>query len=240
LAYSIPTVRAYDPAFAYELAVIIKDGIYRMYEKREDLFYYITIGNENYRMPEMPKGCEEGIIKGIYKYKVSKKRSENKAHLLGSGAIMNEVLKAQEILEKDYNISTDVWSVTSYKQLHINAKEVERWNRLNPDKKQKLSYIEEITKGEKGVFIAASDYVQILGDAISEWFPVPLISLGTYGFGRSDTRENLRHFFEVDAKNIVYSTLYSLFEEKKITQAKLKKAAKDLGIKPDKPNPMFG
>lgn len=238
LAYPIPNLVAYDPAFAYELAVIIRDGIYRMYEKREDIFYYITITNENYAMPEMPKGAKEGILKGMYKFKKSKSKSTVKAHLFGSGAIMNEVIKAQEILEKNYKVSTDIWSVTSYKNLLLDAKNVERWNRMNPDKKQQTTYVSKITAKEKGVFVAASDYVLVLGDAIGKWLPGRLTTLGTFGFGRSDTRDQLRDFFEVDAKHIVFAALSSLVNDKKIKPEVLKKAVTDLGIKADKANPM--
>ncbi len=238
LSYTVPTVKAYDPAFAYELAVIIRDGIYRMYEKQENLFYYITVGNENYVQPPMPDNAEEGILNGMYKYKASKKKSKAKAHLLGSGSIMNETLKAQEILEGKYNVSADVWSVTSYKCLHLNAQDTDRWNMLHPEETPKLPYVGEITKDEKGVFVSASDYVQIMGDSISKWLPGPLHTLGTYGFGRSEGRKALRDFFEVDAKHIVYATLYSLVKEGTLKGDVLKKAIKDLGINPDKPNPM--
>jgi len=239
LAYSIPTLKTYDPAFAYELAVIIRDGIYKMYEKQENLFYYLTVMNENYAQPKMPKGVEEGILKGMYKYKASaKKNVKNKVHLLGSGTIMNETLKAKEILEKKYGIAADVWSVTSYKELHFDALETERYNLLNPGKKQKTPYIAEITANEKGVFVSASDYVQILADSISKWLPGPLYTLGTLGFGRSENRESLRDFFEVDAKHIVYASLHSLFKDKKIAVEVMKKAAKELKINPDKSNPM--
>ncbi len=238
LAYSIPTCMTYDPAFAYELAVIIRDGIYRMYEKQETLFYYITVMNENYAQPAMPKGSKEGILKGMYKFKASSKKTiKAKAHLLGSGTILNEVLKAQEILEKNYNVSSDVWSVTSYKNLHLDALQAERYNRFNPDKKPKVPYIREITKDEKGVFISASDYVQILGDSISKWLPGKLTSLGTFGFGRSEGRKELRDFFEVDAKHIVYTALYSLVEEGTIKPTVLKKAYSELGIDSKKLNP---
>jgi len=238
LAYSIPTCMTYDPAFAFELAVIIRDGIYRMYEKNEDLYYYITVMNENYAQPAMPKGSKEGILKGMYKFKASMKKTvKAKAHLMGSGAILNEVLKAQVILEKDYNVSADVWSITSYKNLHLDALETERYNRLNPDKKAKVSYIQKVTKDEKGVFISASDYVQILGDSISKWLPGKLTSLGTFGFGRSEGRKELRDFFEVDAKHIAYTTLYSLVEEGSIKPAVLKKAFDQLGIDSKKLNP---
>ncbi|MCX7798583.1 MAG: pyruvate dehydrogenase (acetyl-transferring), homodimeric type [Melioribacter sp.] len=237
LAYPVPNLMAYDPAFAYELAVIIRDGIYRMYEKQEDIFYYITIMNENYPQPPMPPNVKEGILKGMYKFKASQMSEQKlKAHLLGSGTILNEVIKAAEILENEYKVSTDVWSVTSYKNLHLDAQEIERWNMFHPDE-PKLPYISEITKDETGVFVAASDYVQILKDALAKWLPGPLHSLGTYGYGRSDSRAALRDFFEVDAKHIVYATLYSLYKEKKIKLDTLKKAQKELGINPNKPNP---
>ncbi len=242
LAYTIPNCIAYDPAYAYELAVIIRDGIYRMYEKQENVFYYITVMNENYAQPAMPetKGVKEGILKGMYKFKASKKKNPKaKAHLMGSGTILNEVLKAHEILEKDYGVSADIWSVTSYKNLHLDAQDTERWNMMNPDKKAKTPYVAQVTKGEKGIFISASDYVQILGDSISKWLPGPLKTLGTFGFGRSEDRAGLRDFFEVDAKHIVYATLYSLVKEGSLKADVLKKAAEALNIKSDKPNPMY-
>jgi pyruvate dehydrogenase E1 component len=255
LAYPVPNLVTYDPAFAYELAVIIRDGIYRMYEKQENVFYYITIMNENYSQPLMPSGAKDGILKGMYKFRESSlsparrdsdipsgKASEKadkkiKAHLLGSGTILNEVIKASEILEKNYKVATDIWSVTSYKNLHLDAQETERWNMLNPEKEQKLPYISEITKGEEGVFVAASDYVQLMKDALAKWLPGPLHSLGTFGFGRSEGRQSLRDFFEVDAKHIAYATLYSLMKEGKIKPEVVKKAQKELNINPDKPNP---
>jgi len=238
LAYPVPNLISYDPTFAYELAIIIRDGIYRMYEKKENVFYYITIMNENYAQPEMPKGVKDGILKGMYKFKSSGIKDQKvKAHLLGSGTILNEVIKAQKILETDYNVSADVWSVTSYKNLHLDAQETERWNMFNPDKEAKIPYISQITEGERGVFISASDFVQLSSDAISKWLPGQLHSLGTFGFGRSEGRTSLRDFFEVDSKHIVYATLYSLMKEGKIRFEVVKKAAKDLKINPDKKNP---
>jgi len=245
LAYTIPNVVAYDPAFAYELAVIIRDGIHRMYEKQENVYYYITIMNENYAQPEMPasaagepNGVKDGILKGMYKFSASGVKDQKvKAHLLGSGTILNEVIKAQEILEGKYNVSTDIWSVTSYKNLHLDAQEAERWNMFHPDKEAKVPYVSQATKGESGVFISASDYVQLSSDAIAKWLPGPLHSLGTFGFGRSEGRTSLRDFFEVDAKHIVYATLYSLMKEGKVKPEVVKKAVKDLGINPDKKNP---
>lgn len=238
LAHSIPTVKAYDPAFAYELAVIIRDGIYRMYELQEDCYYYITVMNENYEMPPMPKGSKEGIIKGMYKYKPSKLKSKIKAHLLGSGSILNETLKAQDILEKNYNVSADVWSVTSYKNLYYDALEIERWNRMNPNKEPKNAYVKEITKNEKGLFVSASDYSQILPDSLSKWFPGKLTTLGTLGFGRSEGREALRDFFEVDAKHIAYATLHALFVEGKVDKETIDRAIKDLKINLSKSDPI--
>jgi pyruvate dehydrogenase E1 component len=239
LAYPVPNLVTYDPAFAYELAVIIRDGIKRMYEDKEDIFYYITVMNENYPMPEMPGKIKEGILNGMYKFKASDKKNEKmKAQLFGSGAIMNEVLKAAAILEEDYKVASDVWSVTSYKELRKNALEVERWNLLNPNGKQKISYISQMLTNEEGVFVASSDYVKTLPDSISKWFPRTLYSLGTDGFGRSEGRAELRDFFEVDAKHIVFAALNGLAKEGKILPIELDKAMKRLGINSDKKNPM--
>ena len=240
LAYPVPNLVAYDPAFAFELAVIIREGIKRMFEDQENKFFYITVMNENYAMPEMPNGAKEGIIKGMYKFKASDlKKAEVKAQLFGSGTILNQVLQAQEILEKDYNVATDVWSITSYKELRNEALDVERDNMLNPDKKQKTPYITQMLEKEEGVFVASSDYVKALPDSISKWFPRTLYSLGTDGFGRSGSRKALRDFFEVDYRHVVYSTLGALAKEGKIKDTVLKKAKKDLDINPDKLNPVI-
>lgn len=237
LAYAIPNLMVYDPAFAYELAVIIRDGLYRMYEKQEPIFYYITLMNENYEQPAMPKGAKEGILKGMYKFKATgKKTPKVKANLLGSGTILNEVIKAADILETKYNVASDIWSVTSFKNLHLDAQDTERFNMLNPGK-EKLPYVSEITKKEKGVFVAASDYVQIQNDSLAKWLPGPLTTLGTFGFGRSEGRKALRDFFEVDAKHIVYAALYALVKNGELKPEVLKKAMKELEINPDKPNP---
>jgi len=240
LALPVPNLCAYDPAFAFELAVIIRDGIKRMYEDQEKVFYYITLMNENYPMPPMPKGAKDGILKGMYKFRSSsKKNAKLKANLFGSGTIMNEVLKAQEILEQDYRVAADVWSVTSYKEVRRDALDVERWNMLNPTKKQKEAYITTLFKNNDGVFIAASDYIKALPDTIAKWLPNPLASLGTDGFGRSESREALRDFFEVDAKHIVFAALGELAKEGKIKNTTLDKAKKELGINPDKLNPLY-
>jgi pyruvate dehydrogenase E1 component len=240
LAYTIPNMVTYDPAFAYEIAVIIRDGIRRMYEEQENIFYYLTVMNENYDMPPMPEGAKEGILKGMYRFKASKmKTPKMKAHLLGSGAILNEAIKAQKILEEHYKVSADVWSVTSYKELRREALEVERWNRLHPNEKQKESYVEKLLKKENGVFVAASDYVKALPDSIAKWFPKHLVSLGTDGFGRSEGRNELRDFFEVDAKHIAAAALYALGKENKLKMSQVEKAIKDLGIDPSKPDPVI-
>ena len=240
LAYPVPNLCAYDPAFAFELAVIIRDGIKRMFEDQEKVFYYITLMNENYPMPPMPKGVKDGILKGIYKFKASsKKNSKLKANLFGSGTIINEVIKAQEILEHDYRVAADVWSVTSYKEVRRDALDIERWNMLNPTKKRKISYIAELFNDNDGVFVATTDYLKVLPDSIAKWLPKPLASLGTDGFGRSASRGALRNFFEVDAKHIVFAALGELAKEGKIKNTVLDKAEKELGIKPDKVNPLY-
>lgn len=240
LAYPVPNLKAYDPAFAFELAVIVRDGIYRMYEKGEDIFYYITVMNEFYQMPAMPKekGVKEGILKGMYRFKKSDKKSEMKAHLFGSGTILREVIKAAEILEKDHGVSADVWSVTSYKELYRDAIDTQRWNLLNPEKTQKENYISETLKGEKGVFIAASDYIKALPGSVAHWMPQPFTMLGTDGFGRSEDRARLRDFFEVDARYIVAATLGQLAKEGKIKTDEVVKAIKAMKLKQDKANPL--
>ncbi len=242
LAYPVPNLITYDPAFAYEIAVIIQDGIRRMYEKGESIFYYLTVGNENYAMPPMPNHvpnhAKEGIVKGMYKFKSSDlKKNTARAHLFGSGAIMNEALHAQTILEQNFNVSTDVWSITSYKELRRDGVDVERWNLLHPSEKPKIPYIRQCLSNEEGVFVASSDYVKALPDSISRWFPKPLMSLGTDGFGRSDARKALRDFFEVDARYIALSALYSLALEKKIKVDVVTQAIKTLDINPEKINP---
>ena len=240
LAYPVPNLVAYDPAYAYELAVIIRDGIKRMYEDRENIFYYLTVMNENYPMLPMPEGVKDGILKGMYKLKPSaKKTAKLKAHLLGSGTILNEALKAQEILEEEYKIAADVWSVTSYKQLRKDALETERWNVLHPTETPKIPYLTNLLQNENGVFVAASDYVKALPDSVAKWIPGELVSLGTDGFGRSEARKELRDFFEVDYRHIAYAAASRLFKQGAIKQSVLEKIAVDLDINPDKKNPMF-
>ncbi len=240
LAYPVPNLKAYDPAFAYEIAVIIEDGIKRMYVDREDLFYYITVMNESYIQPSMPEGVKDGILKGIYKFRDSEnKEATLHAQLFGSGTILNEVLKAQEVLGEKYGVAADVWSVTSYKELYRDGLDKERWNMLHPSEIKRVPYITECVKDAPGVFVAASDYVMALPDSISQWLPKPLVSLGTDGFGRSAGRKELRDFFEVDWRYITLAVLASLTWEKKIDPAVVEKAIRDMDINPSKANPIL-
>jgi pyruvate dehydrogenase E1 component len=239
LALSVPNLRAYDPAFAYELAVIIQDGIRRMYKEGESIFYYITVMNEPYPMPPMPGDVREGILKGMYRFRASTNTQSNlRAQLFGSGSIMNEALKAQEILEQKYGVAADVWSVTSYKALYVDGNETDRWNRLHPGEKPRVPYVTECLADAPGVLVAASDYLKTLPNMVSKWMPRRLASLGTDGFGRSETRSSLRNFFEVDSRFIVVATLYELFVDAKIERSLLDQAIVDLGIDPEKWNPV--
>ncbi|MCK6602609.1 MAG: pyruvate dehydrogenase (acetyl-transferring), homodimeric type [Bacteroidetes bacterium] len=239
LAYPVPNLKTYDPTYSFELAVIIRDGIRRMYEEQENIFYYLTIMNENYAHPAMPEGAEDGILKGIYKLKPGKPGLKLKANLLGSGTILNEVLKAQDLLESKFGVSADVWSVTSYKELRNEALSAERHNLLHPSEKPKLPYLTTVFDGkDDGVFVAASDYLKLMPDMIARWLPKPLTTLGTDGFGRSETRENLRDFFEVDARYITLATLHALAKDGKLKQADVSRAIKALELNPDKLNPM--
>jgi pyruvate dehydrogenase E1 component len=240
LALSVPNLLAYDPAFAYEIAVIIQDGIKRMYVDQESIFYYLTVTNEPLAMPGMPEGKEvkEGILKGLYRFRIStKKDSKLRAQLFGSGTIMYEVLKAQQILEEKYGVGADVWSVTSYKQLYRNGNDCDRWNMLHPGEPARIPFVTQSLKDAPGVLVAASDYMKVLPESIAQWLPRPLVALGTDGFGRSEGRVALRDFFEVDAKHIVLATLTALAREKQIKLEVLQKAVKELGINPEKANP---
>ncbi|HXG64529.1 MAG TPA: pyruvate dehydrogenase (acetyl-transferring), homodimeric type [Blastocatellia bacterium] len=242
LAYPVPNLVAYDPAYAFEVATIIQDGIRRMYEKQEDIFYYITLMNENYAHPPMPDGdgIKEGILRGMYLFKPTEnKDAKLRAQLFGSGAILNEVLQAQQILAEKYGVAADVWSVTSYKELYRDGHDVERWNMLHPTEKPRVPYVTQCVADAPGVFVAASDYVKALPDSISQWLPRPLVSLGTDGFGRSEGRAALRDFFEVDAKFITLATLVALLRDKKIKADVVQKAIKELEINPEKAHPVL-
>jgi pyruvate dehydrogenase E1 component len=240
LAYAVPNLLAYDPAFAYEIAVIIQDGIRRMYKDKESIFYYLTVMNEPYAMPSMPEGSREGILKGMYRFKASEReKAKLRAQLFGSGAILPEALKAQTLLEEKYGVAADVWSITSYRELYRDGHAADRWNRLHPTKKSRVPYVTQCLQDAPGVLVAATDYVKALPDSIARWCPRPLVSLGTDGFGRSESRGALRDFFEVDARFITLATLEALAREKKIEPQVVQKAIKDLEINPEKVDPMI-
>jgi pyruvate dehydrogenase E1 component len=237
IASSVPNCMSYDPAFAYELAVIIQDGIRRMYKDQENVFYYLTVMNEQYAMPPMPPGARDGILKGLYRCKPAENGAAKlKAQLLGSGAILNEVLSAQKLLEK-YDVAADVWSVTSYQELYRDGHACERWNMLHPLEAPKVPYVTRCLGDAPGVIVAASDYLKILPDSIDRWLPRRIRSLGTDGFGRSDDRAGLRNFFEVDARFVALATLAELAREGQIDAKVVAQAVKDFGIDPEKPNP---
>ena len=235
-----PSSAAYDPAYAYEIGVIVKDGLRRMLEEDEDVIYYLTVMNEFYRMPAMPEGVEDGILKGIYKFRASENRKAKiKAHLLASGTILNEAVAAQRMLEDDFGVASDVWSVTSFKNLYWDALAAERTTLRRPQQEPRSPYIRQVLADEQGVFVAATDYLKALPAIIAKWVPGEMVLLGTDGYGRSDTRTALRDFFEVDARHIAYASLAALVREKRLKPAVVEKAAKRLDIDAEKANPLF-
>ncbi|MGA2685604.1 MAG: pyruvate dehydrogenase (acetyl-transferring), homodimeric type [Verrucomicrobiota bacterium] len=238
-ASTIPTCLPYDPAFGFELAVIVADGLRRMYVEGEDIFYYLSLYNENHAMPPMPAGVEDSILKGLYKFKPGPGGKKLKAHILGSGPIINSALKAQEILAEQYGVSADVWSATSYKLLRTDAIRCQRWNMLHPTQPPRKSYVEELLAKEQGAFIAVSDNVRTVPDQIAPWVPGGLFTLGTDGFGRSDTRARLRRFFEIDTESTVIGALYALAEKGEIERQIVAQAIKDLGVNPEKIQPQI-
>ncbi|MBM3880668.1 MAG: pyruvate dehydrogenase (acetyl-transferring), homodimeric type [Verrucomicrobia bacterium] len=235
----IPTLLSYDPAFAYELAVIVADGLRRMYVAGEELFYYLCLYNENYLMPPMPDGVEEGILKGLYRFKPGPTGLPHKAHLLASGPIIHEALRAQALLAERYDVSADVWSATSYRALRNDAVRVARWNRLHPTEPPRHSFLQGALGVESGVFVAVSDNVRAVPDLIAPWVPGGLTTLGTDGFGRSDTRPNLRRFFEVDAESVVVATLHALAERDALPRARVAQALGELGVDPEQAHPQI-
>jgi pyruvate dehydrogenase E1 component len=237
LALPVPNLVAYDAAFAFELGVIVQDGIRRMFEQRENVFYYLTVGNEAYAQPPMPEGAREGILRGVYRFSTAPIDSKLKVQLIGSGAILNEVIKAQRMLAERFGVAADVWSATSYKELRRDGLEVERQNLLHPERAPQVPYVARTLGQASGPFVAASDYMKVLPDSIARWLPRPLLSLGTDGFGRSEDRAGLRDFFEVDARYIAVAALSQLarngqFDPKQVTQA-----IRELQIDPEKVNP---
>jgi pyruvate dehydrogenase E1 component len=235
LALTYPSVKAYDPTFAYEVAIIVEEGIKEMYVEGKDVIYYLTVMNEKYPMPAKPPCTKAHILKGMYQYRYEENNIHN-LNLLGSGAILNEVIKAADILKSDYDVHPNIWSVTSYKNLYDDAREVVRYNTLNTEKK-KESHIRFLVGDKPGLFIAASDYVKALPLSVATYFPGQFVALGTDGFGLSEARASLRDHFEVDAKHIVWTTLVQLRDNGKIEDSVLAKARKKLGIQSDKKNP---
>ncbi|HZV62619.1 MAG TPA: pyruvate dehydrogenase (acetyl-transferring), homodimeric type [Methylophilaceae bacterium] len=237
MSATVPNCVSYDPTFAYELAVIIQEGLRRMVQNQEDVYYYITLMNENYSHPEMPKGVEEGILKGMYAFSKSKAKGP-KVQLMGSGVILREVIAAAELLEKDWGVAADVWSVTSFTELRREGIDVERWNLLHPDQPQKLTYVSQCLEKADGPVIASTDYMRSFADQIRNFIKQRYIVLGTDGYGRSDSREALRSFFEVDRHYVVLAALKALADEGKLPAAKAAEAIKKYNIDTNKPNPV--
>lgn len=236
MSATIPNCISYDPTFAYELAVIIQEGLRRMVQNQEDVYYYITLMNENYTHPEMPKDSAAGILKGMYSFSKSKLKGE-KVQLMGSGVILREVIAAAELLEKDWGVAADVWSATSFTELRREGLDCDRWNMLNPEKPQRVSYVAQSLKDAKGPVVASTDYMKSFAEQIQRFVPNKFIALGTDGFGRSDSREALRDFFEVDRYYVVVAALKALSDEGKLPVAKVSEAVKKYKLNGDKPNP---
>ncbi|MEQ1671591.1 MAG: pyruvate dehydrogenase (acetyl-transferring), homodimeric type, partial [Hyphomicrobium sp.] len=239
LSATIPNCISYDPTYAYEVAVIVHDGLRRMLAEQEDVYYYLTVLNENYEHPAMPDGAESGIIKGMYLLRAASKTSKGpKVQLLGSGAILREVIAGAELLDKDFGIASDIWSVTSFTEIARDACDTERWNLLNPEDAPRIPYVTQClaARGD-GPVIAATDYMKMYAEQIRPFVPAKFRVLGTDGFGRSDYRRKLRAHFEVDRHFVAVAALKSLADENKIPSAKVSEAIRKYGIDPDKPNP---
>jgi len=238
LAGTVPNCVTYDPTYAYELAVIVQQGLEEMYVKKLPKYYYITVMNENYVQPAMPKGCEEGIIKGLYRLQQNTTKANKKAvQLLGSGTILREVIAAAEILKTEFGVDADIWSATSFNELRREGLSTTRWNMLHPEEKPKLSYVEQCLGKTKGPVIAATDYVKSYADQIREFIPADYTVLGTDGFGRSDSRERLRHFFEVDRYFVTVAALTALVKDNVLPPGVVSEAIKKFNINPEKPDP---
>ena len=239
LASTIPNIRAYDPAFAYELAVVVREGIERMYgERQEDSFYYVTLYNENWAQPAKPDGVEDGIVRGLYRL-LAADDADRRVQILASGPILLQAIRAQGILREKFGVAADVWSATSFQQLRNDALDVERWNRLHPDAEQRVPYVRRCLDPAPGPIVAATDYMKALPDMVARWIDRPYVVLGTDGFGRSDTREALRTHFEVNAEHIAYGALHALCLDGKSTPDELKRALGELQINAERVNPLF-
>jgi pyruvate dehydrogenase E1 component len=238
MAGTIPNCVSYDPTFSYELAVIVQNGLQRMFANQENVFFYITTMNENYVHPAMPKGAEEGIVKGMYLFRSGGKK-KRKVQLMGSGTIFREVIAAAEMLDEEWGVDADIWSATSFNELAREAADVDRWNRLHPLDDPRTSYVEQCLKGRRGPIIAATDYIRNYAEQIRKWVPADYTVLGTDGFGRSDTRAQLRKHFEVDRYNVVIAALKALADAGDLPAVKVDEAIKKYGINPDKTNPLY-
>jgi pyruvate dehydrogenase E1 component len=238
IAMTVPNCVAYDVAFAFELATIVQDGLRRMFDQNEAIYYYITLQNEDYAMPSMPEGQQQGILKGIYKFAAAQDRLERHVQLFGSGSIMQQVLRAQKLLVESFGVSSDVWGVTSYQQLRNDALSCERHAMFHPNDEPRVPYLSQVLRGVPGPFIAASDYIKATADAVARWIPGRFVPLGTDGFGMSDTRQALRRHFEVDAESIALSALHALKQDGKASAEEVAAAIQKLGLDPEKIEPM--
>jgi pyruvate dehydrogenase E1 component len=242
LASTIPNIRAYDPAYAYELAAVVREGIERMYVRGEDVYYYVTLYNENYAMAPKPEGVDEGIIRGIYRFSgppeaVAAQKKAQRARLVGSGAILQQVVAAQALLADKFGIAAEVYSAPSFQQLRREALEVERWNRLHPEEPARVPYVSQVLPADGGPVVIATDWLKAVPDLVARWLPRDYVSLGTEGFGRSDTRENLRALFEIDPPAIAGAVLAQLAQCGAMTAKQAAKGLKELGVDPDKLDP---
>jgi pyruvate dehydrogenase E1 component len=239
LASTVPNILAYDPGYAYELAIIVREGIDRMYgERNEDVFHYITLYNENWVQAAKPDGVEDGVLRGLYRFKPAETGSR-RVQLLASGPILQQALRAQQVLAEKFDVAADVWSATSFQQLRNDGLDVARWNRLHPDAEQRIPYVAQCLGPTEGPIVAATDYMKAVPDMVGPWIDRPYTVLGTDGFGRSDTREALREHFEVNAEHIAYAALHGLCLDGKSTPEELKRAIGELGIDPEAVNPLY-
>src|SRR5690606_10839084 len=240
MAATIPNCLPYDPTFAHEVAVIIHDGLKRMVERQEDVFYYITVMNENYPHPGLKAGQEEGILKGLYLLQPGEKKAKQRVQLMGSGTILREVIAAAELLKKDWNVESDIWSAPSFTLLAREGQDAERWNMLNPTAKAKVPYVTQCLQGTTGPIVVATDYMKLYAEQIRAFMPKgrSYKVLGTDGFGRSDSRTKLREFFEVNRYFVTVATLKTLADEGAIDASVVAKAIEIYGINPNKPNPV--
>jgi pyruvate dehydrogenase E1 component len=237
LASAVPNCVAYDPSFAYEVAVLVKDGLRRMYERGEDIFYYVTVYNQDYSMPPKPPGIDEGLLQGLYRYRRSESKSKLKAQLFASGPLMLQALRAQEMLAEKWDVAADVWSMTSAQQLKVDALGVERWNRLHPASTPRVPYVTQALEGAEGPVVVTSDWVKSVNDMPARWIPNRFVALGTDGFGRSDTREALRRHFETDAEHVVVATLHALSLDGKVKPELVARAIQEYGLAAEATDP---